>query len=71
MLDHSFRFKQCSFDIRFEQWRKNGPQKAFGIFDVASEKLIACIEANLDLPVSPGQANVSFGIFPLQEESVL
>ncbi|MBV9303207.1 MAG: GNAT family N-acetyltransferase [Acidobacteriaceae bacterium] len=46
-----------------EQWRNNGPRKAFGIFDVASGKLIGCIEANLDPPVSPGQANVSFGIF--------
>jgi RimJ/RimL family protein N-acetyltransferase len=47
-----------------EQWRNNGPRRAFGIFDLATGKLIGCIEANLDLPVTPGQANVSFGIFP-------
>ncbi len=47
-----------------EQWRNNGPRKAFGIFTLDTGKLIGCIEANLDLPVTPGQANVSFGIFP-------
>ena len=47
-----------------EQWRNNGPRKAFGIFDLATGKLIGCIEANVDLPITRGQANVSFGIFP-------
>lgn len=47
-----------------EQWRNNGPRRGFGIFDLAIRRLIGSIEANLELPVTPGQANVSLGVFP-------
>lgn len=48
-----------------ENWRGEGPRRAFGIFDCASNRLIGSIEANLAFPLlEPGQANVSYGVFP-------
>jgi RimJ/RimL family protein N-acetyltransferase len=48
-----------------ENWRGDGPRRAFGIFDCATNRLIGSIEANLAFPVlEPTQANVSFGVFP-------
>jgi len=48
-----------------ENWRSDGPRRAFGIFDCATNRLIGSIEANLALPLlEPTQANVSFGVFP-------
>jgi RimJ/RimL family protein N-acetyltransferase len=45
-------------------WRSAGPRRAFGVFDCGTERLIGFIEANLALPLDPGQVNVSYGIFP-------
>lgn len=47
-----------------EQWRTNGPRRAFGIFDCATSRLIGSIEANLAYRDAPGQVNVSYGVFP-------
>jgi RimJ/RimL family protein N-acetyltransferase len=44
-------------------WRSAGPRRAFGVFDCATGRLIGFIEANLALPLDPGQVNVSYGIF--------
>ena len=41
-----------------EQWRTNGPRRAFGVFDCATNRLIGSVEANLAYPLAPGQANV-------------
>jgi RimJ/RimL family protein N-acetyltransferase len=46
-----------------EQWRTNGPRRAFGVFDSATNRLIGSIEANLAYRLAPGQVNVSYGIF--------
>src|SRR5579871_5837055 len=47
-----------------EEWQKNGPRRAFGIFDRATGSLIGSVEANLALPrLDPGQVNVSYGVF--------
>jgi RimJ/RimL family protein N-acetyltransferase len=47
-----------------ENWQMNGPIRAFGVFDCASEKLIGSIEANLAYRLVPGQVNISYGVFP-------
>jgi RimJ/RimL family protein N-acetyltransferase len=48
-----------------ENWRDDGPRRAFGIFDCATNRLIGSVEANLAFPLlEPTQANVSYGIFP-------
>jgi len=48
-----------------EDWRGEGPRRAFGIFDCATNRLIGSIEANLAFPLlQPTQANVSYGVFP-------
>jgi len=47
-----------------ENWRTNGPIRAFGISDCASGKLIGSIEANLAYRLVPGQVNISYGVFP-------
>ncbi len=47
-----------------EQWRTNGPRRAFGVFDCATNRLIGSIEANLEYRLVPGQVNVSYGVFP-------
>jgi len=48
-----------------ENWRSDGPRRAFGIFDCATSRLIGSIEANLAFPLlEPTQANVSYGVFP-------
>ena len=48
-----------------ENWRGDGPRRAFGIFDCATNRLIGSIEANLAFPLlEPTQANVSYGVFP-------
>jgi RimJ/RimL family protein N-acetyltransferase len=48
-----------------ENWRGDGPRRAFGIFDCATNRLIGSIEANLAFPLlEPRQANVSYGVFP-------
>ena len=47
-----------------EQWRTNGPRRAFGVFDCATNRLIGSIEANLAYCLVPGQVNVSYGVFP-------
>jgi RimJ/RimL family protein N-acetyltransferase len=47
-----------------ENWRTNGPIRAFGVFDYASGKLIGSIEANLAYRLVPGQVNISYGVFP-------
>jgi hypothetical protein len=46
-----------------ENWRNNGPRRAFGIFECATNRLIGSVEANLALLPEPGQVNVSFGVF--------
>jgi RimJ/RimL family protein N-acetyltransferase len=46
-----------------ENWRTNGPIRAFGVVDCASGKLIGGIEANLAYSQVPGQVNVSYGVF--------
>ncbi len=47
-----------------ENWRCDGPRRAFGIFDCATNRLIGSIEANLAFPLlEQTQANVSFGVF--------
>jgi RimJ/RimL family protein N-acetyltransferase len=47
-----------------EDWQKNGPRRAFGIFDCATGSLVGSVEANLSLPhLDSGQANVSYGVF--------
>jgi RimJ/RimL family protein N-acetyltransferase len=47
-----------------ENWRGDGPRRAFGIFDCATNRLIGSIEANLAYPLlEPTQANVSYGVF--------
>ena len=46
-----------------EDWRNNGPRRAFGIFDCSSNRLIGSIEANLAYQSVPGQVNVSYGVF--------
>ena len=48
-----------------ENWRHEGPRRAFGIFDCATNRLIGSIEANLAFPLlESAQANVSYGVFP-------
>jgi RimJ/RimL family protein N-acetyltransferase len=47
-----------------ENWRTNGPIRAFGVFDCASGTLIGSIEANLAYRLVPGQVNISYGVFP-------
>src|ERR1700744_1557836 len=49
-----------------KDWRSNGPRRAFGIFDCATDCLIGSIEANTNLPhaLRLGQANISYGVFP-------
>ena len=48
-----------------ENWRGDGPRRAFGIFDNATNRLVGSIEANLAFPLlEPGQASVSYGVFP-------
>ena len=47
-----------------EDLQKNGPRRAFGVFDGATGSLIGSIEANLSLPqLNSEQANVSYGVF--------
>jgi RimJ/RimL family protein N-acetyltransferase len=46
-----------------EQWRTQGPRRAFGVFDCESDQLIGSIEANLELLGNPAEVNVSYGIF--------
>jgi RimJ/RimL family protein N-acetyltransferase len=46
-----------------EQWRTNGPRRAFGVFDCATNRLIGSIEANFAYRLAPGQVNVSYGVF--------
>jgi RimJ/RimL family protein N-acetyltransferase len=47
-----------------EHWRSNGPIRAFGAFDRATNQLVGSVEANLALPIlEPNQANVSCGVF--------
>ena len=47
-----------------ENWRTQGPRRAFGIFDGASKQLIGSIEANLAFTLAEGRVNISFGVFP-------
>ena len=47
-----------------EQWRTNGPRRAFGVFACATNRLIGSIEANLEDGLVPGEVNVSYGVFP-------
>lgn len=47
-----------------EDWQKNGPRRAFGVFDCATGSLVGSVEANLSLPyLDSGQVNVSYGVF--------
>jgi RimJ/RimL family protein N-acetyltransferase len=51
--------RQC-----LENWRNDGPRRAFGVFSCANSSLVGCIEANLSLPIlEPRQVNVSYGVF--------
>ena len=44
-----------------ENWQGEGPRRAFGIFDCATNRLIGSVEANLAFPLlEPAQANVSY-----------
>jgi RimJ/RimL family protein N-acetyltransferase len=53
-----------SYILRSEEnWRSNGPLRAFGVFDCGTLRLIGSVEANLAHHVEPGQVNVSYGIF--------
>jgi RimJ/RimL family protein N-acetyltransferase len=47
-----------------ESWLNGGPRRAFGVFHCSNNRLIGFIEVNLARLVNPGQANVSYGIFP-------
>ncbi|HEX4808398.1 MAG TPA: GNAT family protein [Bryobacteraceae bacterium] len=47
-----------------EQWRIQGPRRAFGICYSLTKQLIGSIEANFGLPLAAGQVNISFGVFP-------
>ena len=47
-----------------ENWRTDGPIRAFGVFDCASGKLIGSIEASLAYRLVPGQVNISYDVFP-------
>jgi hypothetical protein len=52
-----------------ENWRGDGPRRAFGIFDCATNRLIGSIEANLAFPLlEPTQANVSYGLSRVERE---
>lgn len=46
-----------------ENWRTNGPLRAFGIFDSVTGNLIGSIEANLAYRSVLGQVNVTYGVF--------
>ncbi len=47
-----------------EDWRNDGPRRAFGIFSCANASLVGSVEANLSLPtLKPRQVNVSYGVF--------
>ncbi|MGH9665411.1 MAG: GNAT family N-acetyltransferase, partial [Bryobacteraceae bacterium] len=47
-----------------ENWRSNGPLRAFGVFDCRTGQLIGSIEANLAYILEPDQVNVSYSVFP-------
>jgi len=47
-----------------ENWRSNGPRRALGVFECASNRLIGSVEVNLSRVLGPGEVNVSYGIFP-------
>jgi RimJ/RimL family protein N-acetyltransferase len=47
-----------------ENWRNNGPLRAFGVFDCRTGQLIGSIEANLAYILEPDQVNVSYSVFP-------
>jgi len=46
-----------------ENWRSNGPRRAFGVFHCATDRLIGSVEVNLARILGPGEVNVSYGIF--------
>jgi RimJ/RimL family protein N-acetyltransferase len=46
-----------------QDWRNDGPLRAFGIFECATQQLIGNIEANLAFFPEAGQVNVSYGVF--------
>jgi RimJ/RimL family protein N-acetyltransferase len=46
-----------------ENWRSNGPRRALGVFECASNRLIGSVEVNLSRLLGPGEVNVSYGIF--------
>lgn len=54
---------QTAIDNFEEQWRHNGPRRAFGVFDGTNDQLIGFVEANLELLGNPEEINVSYGIF--------
>jgi RimJ/RimL family protein N-acetyltransferase len=54
---------QTAIDKFEEQWRINGPRRAFGVFNCGNDQLIGFVEANLELLGNPAEVNVSYGIF--------
>lgn len=47
-----------------DDWRNNGPKRAFGIFTCADASLIGSVEADLSSPtLQPGQVNISYSVF--------
>jgi RimJ/RimL family protein N-acetyltransferase len=47
-----------------EDWRNDGPMRAFGMFTCTDASLVGSIEANLFLPtLKPRQVNISYGVF--------
>jgi len=44
-------------------WQTDGPRRAFGVFDCATDRLVGFVEANLSRIVEAGQVNVSYGVF--------
>ena len=54
---------QDAIDKFEEQWRTDGPRRAFGAFDCKSGQLIGFVEANLEILGNSAEANVAYGIF--------
>ena len=46
-----------------QNWQTDGPRRAFGVFDCATNRLAGFVEVNLARIAEPGQVNVSYGVF--------
>src|SRR3981081_3255411 len=52
---------ETAIDKFEEQWRTDGPRRAFGVFDCSNDHLIGFV---LELLGNPAEVNVSYGISP-------